>query len=77
MKSFFEEAFKRKADAKKAGNKALAQVWEIIINSAYGFWFCRGHAIACVGRVWGRGYTTLMLCEFFDVHPVSTRAFPS
>ena len=37
MKSFFEEAFKRKADAKKAGNKALAQVWEIIINSAYGF----------------------------------------
>ena len=24
---FFEEAFKRKAEAKKAGNKALAQVW--------------------------------------------------
>jgi len=27
MKSFFEEAFQRKADAKKAGNKAFAQVW--------------------------------------------------
>jgi hypothetical protein len=41
MKSFFEEAFKRKAEAKKAGNKALAQVWKIIINSAYGFWGIR------------------------------------
>ena len=38
---FFEEAFKRKAEAKKAGNKALAQVWKIIINSAYGFWGIR------------------------------------
>ena len=41
MKTFFEEAFKRKAEAKKAGNKALAQVWKIIINSAYGFWGIR------------------------------------
>ena len=41
MKAFFEEAFKRKAEAKKAGNKALAQVWKIIINSAYGFWGIR------------------------------------
>ena len=24
-----------------AGNKALAQVWKIIINSAYGFWGIR------------------------------------
>ena len=39
--SFFEEAFKRKAEAKKAGNKALAQVWKIIINSAYEFWGIR------------------------------------
>jgi hypothetical protein len=41
MKSFFEEAFKRKAEAKKAGNKALVQVWKNIINSAYGFWGIR------------------------------------
>jgi hypothetical protein len=41
MKSFFEEAFKRKAEAKKAGNKALAQVWKTIINFAYGFWGIR------------------------------------
>ena len=41
MKAFFEESFKRKAEAKKAGNKALAQVWKIIINSAYGFWGIR------------------------------------
>ena len=40
LKSFFEEAFKRKAEAKN-GNKALAQVWKIIINSAYGFWRIR------------------------------------
>jgi len=33
MKSFFEEAFKRKADAQQAGNKALAQGWKIIIKS--------------------------------------------
>ena len=41
MKKFFEEAFKRKAEATKAGNKALAQVWKIIINSAYGFYGIR------------------------------------
>ena len=41
MKSFFEEAFKRNPEAKKAGDKALAQVWKIIINSAYGFWGIR------------------------------------
>jgi len=41
MKSFFEEAFKRKADAKKAGNKALAQVWKIVISLAYKFWGIR------------------------------------
>jgi len=27
--------------AEKAGNKALAQVWKIIINSAYVFWGIR------------------------------------
>jgi len=41
MKNFFEEAFDRKAQAKKAGNNALAQVWKIIINSGYGFWGLR------------------------------------
>ena len=39
--SFFEEAFKHKAEAKNVGNKALVQVWKIIINSAYGFWGIR------------------------------------
>jgi len=37
LKAYAEEAFKHKAEAKKAWNKALAQVWKIIINSAYGF----------------------------------------
>ena len=41
MKNFFEEAFDRKAQAKKPGNNALAQVWKIIINSGYGFWGLR------------------------------------
>ena len=41
MAKFFKDAFKRKADAKRDGNPALAQVWKIIANSGYGFWGLR------------------------------------
>jgi hypothetical protein len=41
MAKFFEDAFKRKAGAKRDGNPALAQVWKIIANSGYGFWGLR------------------------------------
>jgi len=51
MKSFLEEAFKRKAEAKKAWYKALAQVLRIIINSAYCFWSIRVKTrISCLFR---------------------------
>jgi hypothetical protein len=41
MAKCFEDAFKRKAGAKRNGNPALAQVWKIIANSGYGFWGLR------------------------------------
>jgi hypothetical protein len=36
MKRFFKDGFKRKAVAKKLGNKALALAWKIMLNSGYG-----------------------------------------
>lgn len=41
MKEFFETGFKKKAEAKKQGKPALAQVNKIVINSGYGFWGIR------------------------------------
>jgi len=41
MKRFFEDGFKRKADAKKAKNPTKKATWKIILNSGYGFWGLR------------------------------------
>lgn len=38
LKSFFEECFQKKSQAKAEGNPALTYMWKIIINSGYGFW---------------------------------------
>jgi hypothetical protein len=48
MRPFFQDCFKNKADAKKAGNKALAQIYKIIANSGYGFWGLRWSDRECV-----------------------------
>jgi hypothetical protein len=48
MRPFFQDCFKNKADAKKAGNKALAQIYKIIANSGYGFWGLRWCNRECV-----------------------------
>lgn len=41
MKTFFEDGFTKKAEAKKNNKPGLAQAWKIIINSGYGFWGLR------------------------------------
>jgi hypothetical protein len=38
LKDFFTDSVERKADAKKAGQPAMAQAYKIIANSGYGFW---------------------------------------
>lgn len=38
LKSFMDEGFKLKADAKAAGHATLANVWKTCINSGYGWW---------------------------------------
>lgn len=38
LKQFFEQCVDKKAEAKKAGNDALALSYKIIANSGYGFW---------------------------------------
>jgi hypothetical protein len=43
MKKFFEDAFKKKAEAKANGNDCLTQVYKTIANSGYGFWGLRVH----------------------------------
>ena len=48
MADFFTDAFQRKADAKRDGNPALAQVWKIIANSGYGFWGIRVQDRDCI-----------------------------
>ena len=48
MADFFNDAFERKADAKRDGNPALAQVWKIIANSGYGFWGIRVQGRDCI-----------------------------
>jgi hypothetical protein len=48
MADFFTDAFKRKADAKRDGNPALAQVWKIMANSGYGFWGIRVKDRDCI-----------------------------
>ena len=41
MKSFFEDAFVKKAQEKENGNNALSNAYKIIANSGYGFWGTR------------------------------------
>jgi len=41
LKPMVEKLFKMKADAKKNGQDALAQVMKIVLNSLYGFWGTR------------------------------------
>jgi len=41
LKDFFTDAFNKKAEAKKAGDDAMALCYKIIANSGYGFWGLR------------------------------------
>lgn len=41
LHQYFKDAFEKKSEASKAGNKALAQTYKIMANAGYGFWGLR------------------------------------